>query len=128
MNYKVERIKKVLEANLFVEFAYLFGSRARAMATERSDWDIAIYLKKDPRRLPPWTVFTIEAEISRAIGEEAQVIVLNAIDSPVFLFQVINEGILLIDRNVERRVLFEARVLRNYHDWKFFLKRQMTMK
>jgi predicted nucleotidyltransferase len=47
MSYKIEKIREVLKANRLVEFAYLFGSRVKAKATKRSDWDIAIYFKKD---------------------------------------------------------------------------------
>jgi predicted nucleotidyltransferase len=128
MNQKVEKIKKNLGANPIVEFAYLFGSQLRGTATKKSDWDIAVYFKKDLRSLSPWTTFILEAEIAREIEEEVQVTVLNNIDSPVFLFQIISEGLLLIERDSNNRILFEASVLRKYHDWQYFLKRQMAHK
>lgn len=126
MNNKAEKIKKILKPNQVVEFAYLFGSRAKGSVGERSDWDIAIYFKKDPRDLPSWLVFYLEAEISKEVGGEVQIVTLNNLDSPVFLFQIINNGVLLVDSNPENRILFEARVLSKYHDWQYFLKRQMA--
>ncbi|MDO8747242.1 MAG: nucleotidyltransferase domain-containing protein, partial [Thermodesulfovibrionales bacterium] len=95
MNQKIEKIKEILRANSGVEFAYLFGSRAKGISGERSDWDIAIYFRKDPQKLSKWTVFYLEAELSKEIGNEVQITVLNNLDSPVFLFQIINDGLLL---------------------------------
>lgn len=128
MTHHIEKITRILKVNPIVEFAYLFGSRAKGITGERSDWDIAIYFKKDPKNLPEWTVFYLEAEISREIGEEVQIIALNNLDSPVFLFQIINDGLLLTDNNPEKRILFESQALIKYHDWQYFLKRQMAYK
>lgn len=128
MNQKLDKIKGILRTNSSVEFAYLFGSRAKGIADKRSDWDIAIYFRKDPRKLSKWTVFSLEAELSKEIGNEVQITVLNNLDSPVFLFQIINDGLLLVDSNQEKRILFEAQTLTKYHDWQYFLKRQMAYK
>lgn len=128
MTHNIEKITRLLKGNPNVEFAYLFGSRAKGIADKRSDWDIAIYFKKDLKSLAKWTVFYLEAEISKEIGEEVQVTALNNLDSPVFLFQVINDGLLLIDNNPEKRILFETHVLKRYHDWNYFLKRQMAVR
>jgi len=122
---KTKKITKMLKGNPAVEFAYLFGSRAKGVAGERSDWDIAIFFKKDPQKLPKWTTFYIEAAISKEVGKEIQITSLNNLDSPVFLFQIINDGILLVDNNTEKRILFEAQVLSKYHDWHYFIKRHM---
>lgn len=128
MTEKIGKIRKILKKKLLVEFAYLFGSRAKGVVGERSDWDIAVYFKKDQKKLPNWTVFYLEAEISKEIGEEVQITALNNLDSPVFLFQVIKDGLLLIDNNTEKRILFEAQVLKRYHDWEYFLRRHMASK
>jgi len=128
MTDKRKKISKILKGNPAIDFAYLFGSRVKALAGKRSDWDVAIYFKKELENLPPWTVFYLEAEMAREIGEEVQITVLNNLDAPVLLFQIISNGLLLVDNNPERRVLFEAHVLKKYHDWHYFLRRQMTMK
>lgn len=122
----IGEITKILKGKPSLDFAYIFGSRAKGIADKRSDWDIAIYFKKYPQGLTRWTVFNLEAEISKEIGEEVQVTVLNNLDSPVFLFQVINDSLLIIDNDSEKRILFETQVLKKYHDWNYFLKRQMV--
>ncbi|MBI4824130.1 MAG: nucleotidyltransferase domain-containing protein [Nitrospirae bacterium] len=124
MSRNIESIREILKASRNIEFAYLFGSRAKGIAGQRSDWDIAIYFDKDPRNMG-WSIFYLEAEVSKDIGEEVQIVALNNLNSPVFLFEIINSGLLIIDNNPEGRILFEANVLRNYHDWHYFLKRQM---
>jgi hypothetical protein len=51
---------------------------------------------------------------------------LNGLDAPVFAFQIINKGILLVDKKPAERILYETSVLRRYHDWNYFLKRHMN--
>lgn len=125
MNVKIRRVKRLLKLHPVVEFAYLFGSRARGTADARSDWDIAIFFNEDPQKLPQWTVFYLEAEIAREVGSEVQIIVLNSLDMPVLLFQVVSNGSILVDNNTKQRILFEARVLSRYHDWQYFLRRHI---
>lgn len=123
----MKTIAKFLRENTFVEFAYLFGSQARGTADERSDWDIAVHFTKHPEKLPRWTTFYLEAEISRKIGKEVQIISLNNLDSPVLLFQIIKSGVLLADKNTEKRILFESHVLSRYCDWQYFHRRHVVI-
>jgi predicted nucleotidyltransferase len=126
MNQQIEKISKLLKNAPHVEFAYLFGSQARKQADNRSDWDIAVYFNKDPKKLSEWTVFSLEAEISQELEAEAQIIALNGLDSPVLAFQIIKDGILLIDNRPENRIIFEAQALSRYHDYQYYLKKQMA--
>lgn len=125
MMEEINKITEILEKKQFVIFAYIFGSRAKGIANKRSDCDIAVYFCKDPRKLPRWTVFQLEAEIAKEIGVETQITILNGLDAPVFAFQIINEGIILVDKEPKRRILYETSVLKKYHDWHYFLRRHM---
>ncbi len=122
------KISEIIKAKPFVDFAYLFGSRAKNTASEKSDWDIAIHFNKYFKKLPKWTSFYLEAEISKEVGNEVQIIVLDDIYSPTFLFQIINEGLLIVDNNAKKRIIFEANILKRYHDWNYILRRQMMNK
>jgi len=128
MNYKIEKIAGILGNNPDIEFSYLFGSQIKGVAGEKSDWDIAVYFKDSVLKRSSWTVFYLEAEISAKINAEVQISILNNLDSPVFLFQIIGDGLLLTDKSAEKRILFEARAMAMYHDWGFFLRRQMADK
>jgi len=76
---KVLKASEILVAKPLIDFAYLFGSQAKNAADERSDWDIAVHFNKNPLKLPRWTVFYLEAEISREIGGEVQITALNSV-------------------------------------------------
>lgn len=121
MTNPLDRIRKVLKKDESVIFAYLFGSRTKGLAGEGSDWDVAIYFDKEA--LKDWSRFWIEAEMEREIKEKVQVTVLNNIEDPVFAFEIISGGAPIIEKNAEARILFEAAVLRRYHDWCYYLKR-----
>jgi predicted nucleotidyltransferase len=118
-------IVQILSKRSDILFGYLFGSKAKGYANERSDWDIAVYFNKSIKQNSRWPEFELEAEISRAIEATVQVTVLNTPLSPVFGFEIVKDGVILLDRNPKLRIDFENRMLRYYHDWQYFLKRQM---
>jgi len=118
-------ITQILNNRSDILFGYLFGSKAKGYANERSDWDIAVYFREPITPNGCWPEFELEAELSRAVGATVQVIVLNTPLTPVFGFEIMKNGIVLIDRNPNLRVEFENRILRQYYDWQYFLKRQM---
>jgi predicted nucleotidyltransferase len=118
-------ITQILNNRSDILFGYLFGSKAKGYANERSDWDIAVYFREPINPNGRWPEFELEAELSRPVGATVQVIVLNTPLTPVFGFEIMKDGIVLIDRNPNLRVEFENRILRQYYDWQYFLKRQM---
>jgi predicted nucleotidyltransferase len=125
MRQKIKPIIELLNKQPHITFAYLFGSKAKGYANERSDWDIAVYFNKSIKQNGRWPEFELEAEISRVIEATVQVTVLNAPLSPVFGFEIIKDGVILLDRDPKLRIDFENRMLRHCHDWQYFLKRQM---
>ncbi len=77
------------------------------------------------KKLLKWSLFHLESEISRVVGSEVQITALNNLNLPLFLFQIINDGVILADNNTEKRILFEVRVFSKYHGWQYFLRRHM---
>jgi predicted nucleotidyltransferase len=122
---KIKPIIETLHKQRHIIFAYLFGSKAKGYANERSDWDIAIYVTESIKRNGLWPAFELEAQLSRAVKATVQVTILNTPLPPVFAFEILKDGILLIDRGPNLRMDFENRILRQYHDWQYFLNRQM---
>ena len=125
MKKEKKAITQILNNRSDILFGYLFGSKAKGYANERSDWDIAVYFREPITPNGRWPEFELEAELSRAVGATVQVIVLNTPLTPVFGFEIMKDGNVLIDRNPNLRVEFENRILRQYYDWQYFLKRQM---
>jgi predicted nucleotidyltransferase len=121
MRYLIE----TLQNRPSVIFAYLFGSKVKGYANDKSDWDIAVYFAEPIEKVGEWPAFELEAELSRALGATVQVTVLNNSPAPLFGFEIVKDGVLLIDRDENLRMDFENRTLRHYHDWQYFLKRQM---
>src|SRR3989304_5845173 len=117
MTDNIQRLKEILSQQSSITFAYLFGSRVKGYANGKSDWDIAVYFSEQSENIVTWPVFEIEAT--------AQVTVLNNSLTPVFYFQIVSEGIVLVDKNEACRAEFENRVLRYYYDWQYFQKRQI---
>lgn len=118
-------LKEILDNQSSIVFAYLFGSRVKGYANEKSDWDIAVYFLEPTENLGIWPAFELEAKLSRAINSMVQITTLNSPVSPVFGFKIVSEGILLTDKNEYLRIGFESKVLRRYYDWQYFLKRQI---
>ncbi len=125
MKKEKKAITQILNNRSDILFGYLFGSKAKGYANERSDWDIAVYFREPINPNGRWPEFELEAELSRPVGATVQVIVLNTPLTPVFGFEIMKDGIVLIDRNPNLRMEFENRILRQYYDWQYFLKRQM---
>jgi predicted nucleotidyltransferase len=125
MRQKIEPIIELLNKQPHILFAYLFGSKAKGYANDTSDWDIAIYTKESIKKNGLWPAFELEARLSRAVKATVQVTILNTPLPPVFAFEILKDGILLIDRGPNLRMDFENKILRQYYDWQYFLNRQM---
>lgn len=123
--YYVETISKVLEKEPDIVFAYLFGSYAKGIQDEKSDIDIAIYLKdeklleKDP--LYPSRI-AIKIERGLAGKKTLDVRVLNG-STLRFKNQVLRHGKLLFSRDEKKRIEFETSSLDQYFDFKPHLER-----
>lgn len=125
MDNNVTKLINVLDKKNYISFAYLFGSRVKGCVNRRSDWDIAVFFSKSSEEISPWCVFELEAELSQRVKDTVQVIDLNNVKSCILGFQIINESIILLRKDECKRMEFENRILREYHDWKYFLKRHM---
>jgi len=125
MKKEMEDIIAILGQQPSVLFAYLFGSKAKGNANKRSDWDIAVYFEGPKKKGEDWPAFNLEAVLSRAVKGEVQVMSLNDNLPPLLGFEIVKDGIILIDQDPDFRLDFENRMLRRYHDWQYFLRRQI---
>lgn len=123
MKSNVEKIKDYLEHAPSLEFAYLFGSRAKNNAISRSDWDLGIYFKKANLETNFWHDFMVQAELSLLLKSEVQIITLNNRLSPLLGFEIVKHGRVLVSKNKDAILDYENRILRRYFDWDSFSKR-----
>lgn len=96
--------------------AYLYGSFAEGVATERSDMDIGVLLESsvDLRDSLEYRIELAE-ELSSRMGREVEVVVLNEAP-PLLQFQAIKCRQILFERDPELRALFEMRVMSRFYD------------
>jgi len=113
-----EIIREVLQQNVDVLFAYLFGSMAQGQDGPRSDIDIALYFAEDvsdhfERGL------TIHGELCRKLKtDRVDVILLNKAHNLMLIDEIIRQGTVILDRNKKAREDFEISHLHRAMDFK----------
>ena len=111
----MERLRAVLRQQ-GVAVAYLFGSVARGDAGPLSDVDVAVLFGRELSRAEPWdAMLRLDPYVSGALRQEADLVVLE-IAPPALRFAVIDEGLLILNDDDDRRVEFEARTISEYLD------------
>lgn len=96
MEKYIKKIKKTLEKNENVIFAYLYGSYSRGRSHKYSDIDIAVFLKKHDTN----AYMEILSQIPTDFMREVDIRVLN--DAPsLFKYKIIREGTLLFVKDPE---------------------------
>jgi len=119
MNKTLERIRSILEGFEETETAYIFGS-----FLERDDFhdmDIALHLCKDE---PPYQRSKLSKKIARSLERgisprvEFDVRILDHAPA-CFQYEAISKGIVVLERDRERRINYEAQLISEYLDVKY---------
>lgn len=118
-NETKERIRLILNGFEEIDLAYVYGS-----FLERDDFhdiDIAIHLCKEQ---PPYQRFKLSQKVARSLeqgirpGVDFDVRILNYAPAD-FQYEVISKGIVVLERDRERRVDYEAHLISEYLDLKY---------
>ena len=104
----------------------MFGSHARGRSTEKSDIDIAVYLKDESRQ----SIFDIKLhlylELSRALKRnDIDLVIMNSCRNIILLNRIISHGRLIYCRNEAAMLDYEQKILHNAIDFKH--QRRMAM-
>ncbi len=116
----VENINKVLAEESDILFAFLFGSYAKGTQDEKSDIDIAVYLKDESilERIPLYpSKLAIKIEKMLDKKKTVDVRILNG-STLRFRSQVLRFGKLLHSKDEKKRIEFETSSLLQYYDFK----------
>lgn len=117
----IDGIRRYLEGEPKVKFAYLFGSQAKGTAGPLSDIDIAVYIDPEMEAFR-YRLALMETLSTLAKTERIDVVVLNSA-SPVLKFAVIRDGrVLKEDRS--QRIRFEQTAISEYLDTAYLRKVQ----
>lgn len=117
------RIATRLSQEPEVSAAYIFGSFTRSEAF--GDIDVGVFVEApESLRSPLEYEFSIESALEKAVRLPVDVRVLNG--APLsFQHQVISKGVLIIDRDPNRRAAFEGNVRKQYFDFSRFRNRYL---
>lgn len=118
MNKKLlNTLSNLLSSNNNIVFAYLFGSLAKNNKRYGSDMDIAVYFKNDPDLNE---IGKLNLNLEEKLNFKIDLVQLNKLDinNPVLSYSIINEGILLLNNNINLLNEFKKSVLLQYFDFK----------
>jgi len=102
----------LIESDLDVSLAYLFGSVARGEARRGSDLDLAVLFTRMPS---PERIAEIVVAAERVAGRSVDLVVLNSAP-PLLAHEVVSNGRLLVCRDDDERAAFEALATIRYLD------------
>lgn len=102
----------LVERNLDVSLAYLFGSVARGEARRGSDLDLAVLFTRMPS---PERIAEIVVAVELAARRSVDLVVLNSAP-PLLAHEVVSTGRLLVCRDDSERAAFEAMAMIRYLD------------
>ena len=119
----LNKIKKFFKEYPKVKLVYLFGSRAKGKEGPLSDYDFALYLdeKDKKKRFDLKLKFTIELPKILKV-ENVDIIILNDSKFPELKYNIISEGRLIYEKE-PFKVMIEPRILSDYFDFNFTLKK-----
>jgi len=98
-----------------VAAVYLFGSVARGSARLDSDVDIGVLYETAPPLSFEAQPFAEEADLGERFGRAVQVIVMNQAPADL-VHRILRDGLLVLERDKSRRILFEVRSRNQYFD------------
>ncbi len=119
----LEKIKNILAGHSDIKLAYLFGSQATGEAGPMSDYDFAIYLDSKDVQAAYDLRFKLMDELGRLLkSDKIDVVVLDTLEHSELKFNIIKDGILLLE--VEpHKVVLEPKIMNEYFDFRMSLER-----
>jgi predicted nucleotidyltransferase len=110
----INRISKILKAKEYIIFAYIFGSFASDDGFK--DIDIGIFISSAKDISPLRLELEIEAELEDIFHIPVDVRIIN--NAPLsFIYNVLRNGIVIIDNNKFMRADFEGLIYKKYFDF-----------
>ena len=118
----IKGIASRLKKRKNIIFAYIFGSFAQE--EKFSDIDIGVFVSEKISQEPLNYEFDLEEEIQSFTHLPVDVRIIN--HAPLsFVYHVIKEGILIIDKDAGKRADFEGIIFKKYLDFAFFRRRYL---
>jgi predicted nucleotidyltransferase len=106
-----------------ISACYLFGSQATQKTNSSSDYDFALLLSDHipMKRYPDYKLLLTRELLKVAKSEFVDVVILNDKKIPLLLkFNIIKEGVLIYEKDKNRRINLECGVLLQWYDQQYF--------
>jgi predicted nucleotidyltransferase len=112
----MDAVRQVLAADSRVEYALVFGSRARGTAHAGSDLDVAVGLRS-PARLGALELGDLLARLEHAAGHSVDLVVLD--EAPAGLaYRVFRDGRVIVEKSHRALVERKTRAILEYLDFR----------
>lgn len=111
-----------------IKLVYFFGSQVTGNAGPQSDYDFAVYFDmhggSEHDREKMFNIkYMLMDRLSRALHTGAiDVVILNTTESPELKYEIIKTGALIYEQE-PFSVLIEPKILQEYFDFHYFLKK-----
>lgn len=96
-----------------IKLAYVLGSLVSGIAKKDSDFDLVVVLD-NKNEISLDHVYNLVSGLNFPRGLDLSIVDKNS--PPLFLFQIISNGVCIYKQLEKERVSFEAFVLKNYYD------------
>jgi predicted nucleotidyltransferase len=113
----LEKLKHALASEETILFGYLFGSQASGETTPLSDVDVAVY---PARKLGLDDRLAIIQQLSKKTQlDNLDVTFLDRLDNLYLLADMIDHGIVLVDKDPAQRAMFEVMTQHKFLDFQY---------
>ncbi len=124
---KLKKLIKIFSQYPSLKLVYLFGSQISGKTGPLSDYDFAFYID-DKETKAYHTAFEIEGEISTLLAtEKVDSVILNYTDAPELKYSIIKNGKIIYEIE-PYKLLIEPRILNEYFDFRFLLRKYQLTK
>lgn len=106
-----QKLKRVLKSTQVIA-VYVHGSRAKNYALPQSDVDIAVVVENKRKIDVMGLISTLIKEINL---KNLDIRVVDRNSSPLFLFSIVRDGILVFEKDRKKRLDFESFAMKNYY-------------
>mgnify|MGYP001820159771 CR=1 FL=1 len=115
-NATVDKLADIFsETDSSVVCAYLFGSVARNEHGRNSDVDIAVLFDPPPPATLLGPASALKSTLEEALSVDVDLVVLNQA-GPDLIHRVLRDGVLVCERDSNKRVQFEVKARNDYFD------------
>ncbi|MFH1900393.1 MAG: nucleotidyltransferase domain-containing protein [Patescibacteria group bacterium] len=118
-----KKLKPVFELYPQIKLVYLFGSIIRGETGPMSDYDFAVYLDEKNKEKISETKLSLIDKISIILKtDKIDIVTLNTPENTELKYNIIKDGELIYEEE-PFRIFVEPRILNEYFDFHFLLKK-----